>query len=63
MFTALANTKFLIDERDGNFEPFALKGLNAVDINGATDVSGLTIGGSRPRRSSERPVRMPRSRR
>ncbi|GAA3573291.1 esterase-like activity of phytase family protein [Kribbella ginsengisoli] len=46
--TALTNTKFLVDERDGNFEPFALKSLNAVDINGATDVSGLTIGGKSP---------------
>ncbi|NEA34837.1 esterase-like activity of phytase family protein [Streptomyces sp. SID13031] len=46
--TALTNTKFLIDERDGNFEPFAQKSLNAVDINGATDVSGLTIGGKSP---------------
>ncbi|WP_328332972.1 esterase-like activity of phytase family protein [Kribbella sp. NBC_00382] len=46
--TALTNTKFLVDERDGNFEPFAQKSLNAVDINGATDVSGLTIGGKSP---------------
>ena len=46
--TALSNTKFLIDSRDGNFEPFALKTLDEVDINGATDVSGLTIGGKSP---------------
>jgi hypothetical protein len=46
--TALSNTKFLIDERDGNFEPFAQKTLYEVDINGATDVGGLTIGGESP---------------
>ena len=46
--TALSSTKFLIDERDGNFQPFAAKSLNEVDINGATDVSGLTIGGKSP---------------
>ena len=43
--TALSNTRFVLDERDGNFEPFAQKNLTVVDINGATDVSGLTIGG------------------
>jgi hypothetical protein len=43
--TAISDTKFLVDERDGNFEPFAQKTLYEVDINGATDVSGLTIGG------------------
>ena len=42
------STKFLVDERDGNFEPFAQKTLYEVDINGATDVSGLTIGGKSP---------------
>jgi hypothetical protein len=46
--TALSDTKFLVDERDGNFEPFANKTLYEVDINGATDVSGLTIGGKSP---------------
>lgn len=46
--TALSGTKFLVDERDGNFEPFAVKTLYEVDINGATDVSGLTIGGKSP---------------
>jgi hypothetical protein len=46
--TALSNTKFLVDERDGNFEPFANKTLYEVDINGATDVSGLTIAGKSP---------------
>jgi hypothetical protein len=46
--TALSNTKFLVDERDGNFEPFAQKTLYEVDLNGATDVSGLTIGGKSP---------------
>jgi Esterase-like activity of phytase/Bacterial Ig domain len=46
--TALSATKFLIDERDGAFEPFARKSLYEVDVNGATDVSGLTIGGKSP---------------
>ncbi|MFF2522675.1 esterase-like activity of phytase family protein [Streptomyces liangshanensis] len=46
--TALSNTKFLVDERDGNFEPFAQKSLNEIDLNGATDVSGLTLGGKSP---------------
>ncbi len=46
--TALSNTRFLVDERDGNFEPFASKTLYEVDLNGATDVSGLTINGLSP---------------
>ena len=46
--TALSDTKFLVDERDGNFEPFAQKTLYEVDINGATDISGLTIDGKSP---------------
>jgi hypothetical protein len=46
--TALSNTRFVLDERDGNFEPFAQKNLTVVDINGATDVSGLTIGDKSP---------------
>ncbi|HEX4017002.1 MAG TPA: esterase-like activity of phytase family protein [Frankiaceae bacterium] len=46
--TALSSTQFLVDERDGNFEPFAQKTLYEVDINGATDVNGLTIGGLSP---------------
>jgi hypothetical protein len=46
--TALSDTKFLVDERDGNFEPFAKKTLYEVDTNGATDVSDLTIGGKTP---------------
>jgi Esterase-like activity of phytase/Bacterial Ig domain len=46
--TALSNTQFLVDERDGNFEPFAAKTLYEVDINGATDITGLTIGGKSP---------------
>jgi hypothetical protein len=46
--TALSNTKFLVDERDGNFEPNAAKNLYEVDIKGATDVAGLTIGGKSP---------------
>jgi Esterase-like activity of phytase/Bacterial Ig domain len=46
--TALSNTKFLVDERDGNFEPNAHKTLYEVDLKGATDVSGLTIDGKSP---------------
>ena len=46
--TAISNTQFLVDERDGNFEPFAAKTLYEVDINGATDISGLTVGGHTP---------------
>jgi hypothetical protein len=46
--TALSATKFLIDERDGAYEPFARKALYEVDVNGATDVSGLTLGGKSP---------------
>jgi hypothetical protein len=46
--TALSNTKFLVDERDGNFEPFAQKNLYEVDVNGATDVSNLTVDGKSP---------------
>ncbi|MER5184025.1 esterase-like activity of phytase family protein [Streptomyces sp. NPDC002896] len=36
--TALSSTRFLVDERDGIFEPGAYKKLFAVDISGATDV-------------------------
>jgi hypothetical protein len=46
--TALSNTTFLVDERDGNFEPNAHKTLYEVSIKGATDVSGRTIGGKTP---------------
>lgn len=46
--TALSGTRFLVDERDGAFEPFAHKTLYEVDIDGATDMSGLTLGGKSP---------------
>jgi Esterase-like activity of phytase/Bacterial Ig domain len=46
--TALSNTTFLVDERDGNFEPSAHKTLYEVSIKGATDVSGVTIDGKTP---------------
>ncbi len=36
--TALSNTSFLVDERDGNFEPGAYKKLFRIDLTGATDV-------------------------
>jgi hypothetical protein len=46
--TALSSALFLVDERDGNFEPNAHKTLYEVDLKGATDVSGLTIDGKSP---------------
>lgn len=36
--TALSNTTFLVDERDGKVEPNANKKLWTVDISGATDI-------------------------
>lgn len=36
--TALSATEFLIDERDGNFQPGGRKLFYTVDISGATDV-------------------------
>ncbi|MGX7678098.1 esterase-like activity of phytase family protein [Jatrophihabitans sp. DSM 45814] len=36
--TALSNTTFVVDERDGKFEPNAFKKLFKIDISGATDV-------------------------
>jgi hypothetical protein len=36
--TALSSTKFVVDERDGAFEPNAYKRLYSIDIAGATDV-------------------------
>jgi hypothetical protein len=36
--TALSNTSFLVDERDGNVEPGAYKKLFKIDLAGATDV-------------------------
>ncbi|MFD0504527.1 esterase-like activity of phytase family protein [Streptomyces chiangmaiensis] len=36
--TALSNTTFVVDERDGNMEPGAFKKLFKIDISGATDV-------------------------
>lgn len=36
--TAVSNTRFLVDERDGNMEPGAFKKLFAIDLTGATDV-------------------------
>ncbi|WP_187366256.1 esterase-like activity of phytase family protein [Trebonia kvetii] len=61
--TALSDTKFLVDERDGNFEPFANKTVYEVDINGASDISGLTINGKSPEALSGRTAPMRRSRR
>ncbi len=44
--TAISNTKFLVDERDGNVEPGAFKKLFAIDLSGATDVGPhSTVGG------------------
>ncbi|WP_433183186.1 esterase-like activity of phytase family protein [Actinoallomurus sp. CA-150999] len=36
--TALSDTRFLVDERDGNMEPGAYKRLFTIDLAGATDV-------------------------
>ncbi|GAB3396492.1 hypothetical protein GCM10027568_30690 [Humibacter soli] len=36
--TAISNTQFIVDERDGNFEPNAFKQLYKIDLTGATDV-------------------------
>jgi hypothetical protein len=44
--TALSDTKFLVDERDGSFEPGAFKKLFAIDISGATDVGPHSSVGS-----------------
>lgn len=46
--TAISNTKFLIDERDGNFEPNAHKTLYLADIANATDISGVQVQGKSP---------------
>jgi Esterase-like activity of phytase len=57
--TAVSNTTFLVDERDGDFEPGAFKRLYLADISHATDIGpaahvkgatyaktlGLTVGG------------------
>ncbi len=38
--TALSNTKFLVDERDGNLGAGAFKQLYEIDLSGATNVIG-----------------------
>jgi hypothetical protein len=38
--TAISNTKFLVDERDGNVGAGAFKQLYLIDLSGATDVLG-----------------------
>jgi Esterase-like activity of phytase/Bacterial Ig domain len=45
--TALSNTTFLMDERDGNFPPNTYKKLYKIDLTGATDVGpASTVPGS-----------------
>lgn len=45
--TALSNTTFLVDERDGNAEPNADKKLYTVDLSAATDIGpASTVGGA-----------------
>ncbi|GAA1445738.1 esterase-like activity of phytase family protein [Leifsonia poae] len=45
--TALSNTRFIVDERDGTFEPNAFKQLYAIDIAKATDVGpASTVSGA-----------------
>jgi hypothetical protein len=41
--TALSNTSFLVDERDGNFEPGAYKKLWQISLAGATDVGPQSL--------------------
>jgi hypothetical protein len=36
--TAVSDTKFLVDERDGNFEPGAYKKVYEIDLSKATDI-------------------------
>ncbi|WP_018637794.1 esterase-like activity of phytase family protein [Parafrankia elaeagni] len=36
--TAISNSRFLVTERDGNFEPGAFKKIFTIDLTGATDV-------------------------
>ena len=42
--TALGNTTFLVDERDGKVEPGAFKKLFKIDLTGATDVGPKAVG-------------------
>jgi hypothetical protein len=45
--TALSDSTFLVDERDGNFEPGAYKKLFKIDLTGATDIGPkATIAGA-----------------
>ncbi len=45
--TALSNTQFLVDERDGNYDPGAYKKLWQIDISGATDIGpSSTVAGA-----------------
>jgi hypothetical protein len=45
--TALSATTFLVDERDGGFEPKAFKKLVKIDLAGATDVGpGASVPGA-----------------
>ncbi len=45
--TALSNTQFLVDERDGKYPPNAYKKLHLIDLTGATDVGPLSsVGGA-----------------
>ncbi len=61
--TALSNTTFVVDERDGNMEPGAFKKLFKIDISRATDVGpsakvrGATYDGARAGCSSARSTR------
>lgn len=46
--TALSATRFVVDERDGAFEPNAFKRLYEIDLAGATDVGpSSTVTGAR----------------
>ncbi|SFS66008.1 esterase-like activity of phytase family protein [Saccharopolyspora flava] len=43
--TALSDSTFLVDERDGDFGPGAYKKLFTIDLAGATDVQGRDVDG------------------
>ena len=43
--TAVSDTRFLVDERDGEVEPGAYKKLFSIDVSHATDIEGVTVGG------------------
>ncbi|GAA3542638.1 hypothetical protein GCM10022222_27900 [Amycolatopsis ultiminotia] len=45
--TALSATRFVVDERDGEFEPGAYKKLYEIDLSKASDVKGQSVDGGK----------------